>query len=69
MWQIDWNKLIEELSYQAQQPMIFSSGIFLFLFAGFTLIYALLQKQTTLRLLFVVAFSYYFYYKSNLFFF
>ena len=69
MWQIDWNKLIEELSYQAQQPMIFSSGIFLFLFAGFTLIYALLQKQTTLRLLFVVAFSYYFYYKSSGFYF
>ncbi len=69
MWRIDWNKLFEELSYQAQQPMIFSSGIFLFLFAGFTLIYAILQKRTNLRLLFVIAFSYYFYYKSSGFYF
>lgn len=45
--------------------MIFSSGIFLFLFLGFTLIYNLLGKADTLRILFVTLFSYYFYYKSS----
>ena len=49
--------------------MIFSSGIFLFLFLGFTLIYNCLGKADTLRILFVTLFSYYFYYKSSGFFF
>ena len=49
--------------------MIFSSGIFLLLFLGFSLIYLVLGQKTTLRLLFVTAFSYYFYYKSSGFYF
>ena len=38
MFDIDYSRLIQELLYQPQSPMIFSSGIFLFLFLGFTLI-------------------------------
>lgn len=49
--------------------MIFSSGIFLLLFLGFSLVYLALGKKTTLRLAFVTAFSYYFYYKSSGFYF
>lgn len=60
MWQLDWNKLAELLTYNAKQPMIFSSGLFLFLFLGFSLIYLLLQKKDTARILFVSLFSYYF---------
>ena len=59
MWQLDWSKLAEVLTYDPQQPMIFNSGLFLFLFLGFSLVYALLQKKMTARLLFVTAFSYY----------
>lgn len=55
MWQLDWTKLADILTYDPRQPMIFSSGLFLFLFLGFSLIYALLQKRTTARLLFVSA--------------
>ena len=62
MWQLDWSKLAEVLTYNAKQPMIFSSGLFLFLFLGFSLIYMLLQKKDTARILFVTLFSYYFYY-------
>ena len=69
MWQLDWNKLAEVLTYNAKQPMIFSSGLFLFLFLGFSLIYVLLQKKDTARILFVSLFSYYFYYKSSGFYF
>lgn len=65
MWQIDWTKLVDELTYHAQQPMIFSSGLFLFLFAGFSLVYLLMRRTTTLRIIFVILFSYYFYYKSS----
>lgn len=57
--------LIKAISYDPQQPMIFSSGTFLLLFLGFTFIYMLLRKKLMPRLLFVTAFSYYFYYKSS----
>ena len=59
------DKLIEVLSYNPKEPMIFSSGLFLLLFLGFTFTYMCLQKKLTARLLFVTAFSYYFYYKSS----
>ncbi|MEG2573620.1 MAG: MBOAT family O-acyltransferase, partial [Bacteroides sp.] len=68
MWQIE-DKLKEVLTYSPDAPMIFSSGLFLFLFLGFCLVYMLLQKRDTARLLFVSAFSYYFYYKSSGFYF
>lgn len=54
-----------QLTYNPDEPLIFSSGLFLFLFLGFTLVYMLLQHQRLLRVLFVTAFSYYFYYKSS----
>ena len=44
MWQLDWSKLAEVLTYNAKQPMIFSSGLFLFLFLGFSLIYIIAEK-------------------------
>ena len=66
MWQLDWSKLAEVLTYNAKQPMIFSSGLFLFLFLGFSLIYMLLQKKDTARILFVTLFSYYFYFLNCL---
>lgn len=59
------DSILKQLTYNPDEPLIFSSGLFLFLFLGFTLLYMLLNKQRTLRLLFVTAFSYYFYYKSS----
>ena len=69
MFDIDFSRLAEQLLYMPDSPMIFSSGIFLFLFLGFTLIYNILGKADTLRILFVTLFSYYFYYKSSGYFF
>lgn len=60
-----WSQIEEQLVYNPQAPMIFSSGVFLWLFAAFIVVYLLLQRKTTARLLFVTAFSYYFYYKSS----
>ena len=62
---IDPARLQAAFTYDPQAPMIFSSGIFLWLFAAFVLVYLLLQRRTTARLLFVTCFSYYFYYKSS----
>ncbi|MDO4164962.1 MAG: MBOAT family protein [Bacteroides sp.] len=62
---IDLTRLRDVFLYDPQAPMIFSSGIFLWLFAAFSVVYLLLQRQMTARLLFVTLFSYYFYYKSS----
>ena len=63
--QLNAKALLSQLAYDPQSPMIFSSGVFMWLFVGFMTIYALLQRRDTLRILFVTAFSYYFYYKSS----
>lgn len=66
---IDYHKILDVLTYNPQQPLIFSCGLFVFLFLAFSLVYVLLRNHTTARLLFVSAFSYYFYYKSSGFYF
>ncbi len=53
------------LRYDPASPMIFSSGVFLFLFAAFMLIYGQLRRALYARMIYVVAFSLYFYYKSS----
>lgn len=58
-------KLTELLSYNSSSPLIFSSGLFLYLFLAFLLGYRLLRNTTALRILYVAAFSLYFYYKSS----
>ncbi len=55
----------ELLSYDSCAPLIFSSGLFLFLFAGFLLVYNALRRTTTARIIYVILFSLYFYYKSS----
>ena len=60
-----WSRIEDLLTYHPEAPLIFSSGLFLWLFAGFILVYLLLQRLTTARLIFVTLFSYYFYYKSS----
>lgn len=62
---LEWSKLGELFLYNREEPLLFCSSLFLFLFLGFTIIYNILNKNTILRLLFVTAFSYYFYYKSS----
>lgn len=52
-------------AYNEHEPMMFSTGLFVILFAIFYAIYGCMQRTTTLRLAFVTCFSYYFYYKSS----
>ena len=66
---ISWDAVLHQLSYDAAAPMIFSSGVFLWLFAAFIIVYAALHRHTSARLMFVALFSYYFYYKSSGFYF
>ena len=42
---IDFSRIKEVLTYDPQAPMIFSSGIFLWLFTAFLVVYVLLQRS------------------------
>ena len=57
---IDVTRLRDVFVYDPHSPMIFSSGIFLWLFAAFIVVYLLLQRRTTARLMCVSLVSYYF---------
>ena len=65
MWQIDIHRVISQFVYDPEAPLIFSSGLFLFLFTGFLAVYTYLQNSDKPKLIFVTLFSLYFYYKSS----
>lgn len=60
-----WHNIADMLTYHKDAPMIFSSGIFWALFIVFLPLYAMLKNRRSQMLVFVVAFSLYFYYKSS----
>lgn len=66
MWNIDYNRFIQLFTYDSSKPLFFNSGLFLFLFLAFMGGYALLsgKRTTALRLGYLTAFSYFFYYKN-----
>lgn len=57
------------LSYDPKMPLIFSCGLFLFLFAGFAFFYQFMRREVMLRIVYITLFSLYFYYKSSGFYF
>ena len=57
------------LAYEADHPMLFSSGLFWVLFLIFLPVYAMLRSRRLQMVVYVVAFSLYFYYKSSAWFF
>ncbi|MGN0219180.1 MAG: MBOAT family O-acyltransferase [Muribaculaceae bacterium] len=66
---MDVNTLILNLkdifTYTEGEPMLFSSGTFWVLFLVFIPVYSLLKRRLWQMIVFVVAFSFYFYYKSS----
>ena len=59
------NRLSDLLVYDAASPMLFNSGLFLVLFLLFLLVYQAVQGHRRIKMLLVIAFSLYFYYKSS----
>ena len=59
------DRVLPLLSYDPQAPMLFSSGLFLFLFSAFAFFYGFMRRTPALRIWYVIAFSLYFYYKSS----
>ncbi|MDB5281654.1 MAG: hypothetical protein JWO06_729 [Bacteroidota bacterium] len=65
MSDIDIHSILQQFVYHPKEPLIFSSGFFLFLFLGFVSIFYLIHKKHDAKLAYVVLFSLYFYYKSS----
>lgn len=59
------DKIIELINYNPNAPLIFTDGLFLFLFLIFILIHAATKRNLNSRILFIVAFSLFFYYKTS----
>jgi alginate O-acetyltransferase complex protein AlgI len=59
------NNFLDHFLYDPKAPLLFNSGLFLFLFTIFLSVFALLEKPKKLRNLWTVAFSLFFYYKSS----
>lgn len=60
-----FRNIFGHLSYIPGEPMLFSSGIFWALFLVFLPLYSMLHGRRTRMVVFVVAFSLFFYYKSS----
>ncbi|MDR2681370.1 MAG: MBOAT family protein [Tannerella sp.] len=63
--ELSFQKLLELFKYQPESPMLFSTGLFLFLFIGFYIIYNSLRDRSNIRIIYVILFSIYFYYKTS----
>ena len=61
--------LQDYIYYNIDNPLIFNSGLFLFLFFGFISVFILLRKQRIARVIWTILFSLFFYYKSSGFYF
>ncbi len=58
-------KLWDVLKHDAQNPLVFNTGLFLILFVIFVGLYQLMAKYKNVKMVFVILFSLYFYYKSS----
>src|SRR5258706_16019723 len=65
MLAIDFNKIIEELTYNPKEPLLFNSGFFIWFFALFIITYSIAAKYRNTRVLTFVLFSLYFFYKAS----
>lgn len=62
---LDLEALKQVLLFDQHNPLLFNTGAFLLLFVGFLLIYQAIRRWQNLKLIFVILFSLYFYYKSS----
>lgn len=62
---IDWDSIEKYLTYQEGSPLLFNTGLFLFWFIVLLIGYQAVVRNATTRVLFLLSFSFYFYYKAS----
>lgn len=65
MFHFDIHKLAQQFVYNPQEPLLFNSGFFLLLFTAFLWLYVALSPTHRPKMIYVILFSLYFYYKSS----
>ncbi len=65
MFNIDFSKLAEVLTYHPEDPLIFNSSFFLFFLTGVLSVYLFIKKYEPIKIAFLLLCSFYFYYKTN----
>ena len=60
-----FNYILEQLTYKENQPIIFNTGLFFVMFVIFYAVYIGTQHLKTFRVIYVLAFSWFFYYKCS----
>lgn len=60
----DYTKIIAQLTYNADDPLLFNSAFFLFFIFFFFLFYQFLYKRKLTRVIYFTVFSLYFFYKA-----
>jgi D-alanyl-lipoteichoic acid acyltransferase DltB (MBOAT superfamily) len=65
MFSLDFDRVLDQFAYHPESPLIFSSGVFLFFFIGFLLVYRAVLPHERARIIWATLFSTFFYYKSS----
>lgn len=60
-----FDRFLQLFVYDPENPILFSTGFFFFLFIGFLIVFMSLRKHTLARIIYVTLFSLYFYYKTS----
>ena len=60
-----FDKILHQLTYHQHEPMLFNTGIFLFLFLVLLFFYQFVYKKENARITYLTIFSLYFYYKCG----
>ena len=63
--QLSASQILQQLAYDPKAPMLFNTGLFMWLFLFFLAFYQYVQKKSFPRIIYIIVFSYYFYYKSS----
>lgn len=58
-------KILNLIKYNPEEPLIFTTGLFLAMFVIFAFFYQFMRKTTTLRIVYITLFSLFFYYKTS----
>lgn len=57
--------LAKVIDFDQRNPLLFNTGLFLLLFVGFLAVYGAIRRWRYAKMIFVILFSLYFYYKSS----
>lgn len=62
---VDLSRVIDVITYHPTQPLLFNTSLFMLLFAGFMCVYRMVDRFRVIKMILVILFSLYFYYKSS----